>query len=827
MAINKKVQFLRNNSIYTGATGAAARTAAIAGMRGIATGSTTSGEIVDGQAILARYNAAGSASTGDVQTIYGIVHKGVNSKTGVTVYESSELLWAAINENVSTSTTISAGTGLSGGGQLNAETVTLSHKSKTVSRVADQENTPITSGTFTAVTGITDDGLGHMSMIKSAVFELPVDSAVTQEQLTASTSHPIILKVDDSASASARNKVYFSSAATIDKTGNIKTSGNMSATTVSGTTVKGVTVSATSAYGETISATTYLNLPASADVKVAQSGMTALDTDNYPILLKPNTTATDFTGGTYFSNDVTIDKSGNLSAKTSVKSAAISGGSVTASGNVRGGNVSADTISAATHVKSPTISGGSVTASGNIRGGNVSANTISAATHVKAPTISATSAYGATISGGTYLNLPAATSAANGVVKVVETTGATTGNTVMSQKAVTDAITGMISVADALVYKGTVAGTATSPGASLPAANKGDVYKVSTSGYVAGVKVEVGDMFICNTDNTASGTASTNWDVIQTNVDMANYVQTARTVTAGTGLSGGGNLGSDVTIRHKTVTVNTLTDQDTTSITDRTFTAVTAITDDGMGHMSSVKSAVFELPSASDSAVTQTSYTGTSAQPLLTKNGTGSGSVTTSATFVTAATIDGSGNIKTTGNVSGATISGANIYGATAISGANITAATAVRAGNVSAGTISAGTGIRAGNVSAGTITAATDLRAGNVSAATISAATHVKSATISGTNVYGPTISGGSLTVTGTVTAKDVTASTSVKSPSISGTSVYGPTISGTNITAANLVTASGFTATANASTASTDIDASILLSNGKNTNIIDCGTY
>ena len=62
------------------------------------TRSTTSGDIVDGQAILARYNAAGSASTGDVQTIYGIVHKGVNGKTGVTIYESAELLWAAINQ---------------------------------------------------------------------------------------------------------------------------------------------------------------------------------------------------------------------------------------------------------------------------------------------------------------------------------------------------------------------------------------------------------------------------------------------------------------------------------------------------------------------------------------------------------------------------------------------------------------------------------------------------------------------------------------------------------------------------------------------------------
>ena len=577
MAITKKIQFLRNNTIYTGADGAAARNAAIVGMRGIATGSTTSGDIVDGQAILARYNAAGSASTGDVQTIYGIVHKGVNGKTGVTIYESSELLWAAINA---------------------------------------------------------------MS-----------DTAMTQSSMTDST------------------------------------------------------------------------------------------TGNYPILLKMDTTSDPVTSGAYFANSVTINKDGELSA-TSVKATSISGGSVTASGNIRGGNVSAATItattdmragnmsagtitantgiragnvsaatiSAATSIYSPsvsgaTISGGSVTASGNIRGGNVSADTISAATHVKAPTISATSAYGATISGGTYLNLPAATSAANGVVKVVETTGTTSGNTVMSQKAVTDAITGMISVADALVYKGTVSGQSTSPGASLPKADKGDVYKVAAPGYVAGQKVEVGDMFICNTDNTASGTASTNWDVIQTNIDMANYVQTARTVTGSTGLSGGGNLGSDVVIRHDTITTTYSSVTASTLSHGGSFSAITSVGTDGMGHASGVTTTKFTLPDAPDTATTQSGYTDTTARPILLKSNTTTSAVTGGVAFVTAATIDGSGNFF----------------------------------------------------------------------------------------------------------------AKTSVSSPSISATS----------ITATNLVTASGFSATAAVSTASTDISASILLSNGKNTDTIDCGTY
>jgi hypothetical protein len=52
-----------------------------------------------------------------------------------------------------------------------------------------------------------------------------------------------------------------------------------------------------------------------------------------------------------------------------------------------------------------------------------------------------------------------------------------------------------------MVYKGVL--NATSSG--LPAANKGDTYKVSVAGNFNNTKpVEVGDMLICNTDNTAA-----------------------------------------------------------------------------------------------------------------------------------------------------------------------------------------------------------------------------------------------------------------------------------------------------------------------------------
>ena len=67
---------------------------------------------------------------------------------------------------------------------------------------------------------------------------------------------------------------------------------------------------------------------------------------------------------------------------------------------------------------------------------------------------------------------------------------------------------------DALRYQGALAA-----GATLPEAQKGDVYKVTSKGTIAGAKVEVGDMLICNTDGTPANTPA-NWDIIQGNIDV-------------------------------------------------------------------------------------------------------------------------------------------------------------------------------------------------------------------------------------------------------------------------------------------------------------------
>ena len=78
---------------------------------------------------------------------------------------------------------------------------------------------------------------------------------------------------------------------------------------------------------------------------------------------------------------------------------------------------------------------------------------------------------------------------------------------------------------DALIYAGTLEGGSTGAyGALTPAANQGAYYKVSKAGKIDGITVEVGDVLICNTDNTPAATSSNystvvnNWDMIQVNV---------------------------------------------------------------------------------------------------------------------------------------------------------------------------------------------------------------------------------------------------------------------------------------------------------------------
>lgn len=97
---------------------------------------------------------------------------------------------------------------------------------------------------------------------------------------------------------------------------------------------------------------------------------------------------------------------------------------------------------------------------------------------------------------------------------------------------------------DALLYKGTIAGSTTAGTVSMlpTTANAGWTYKVSTAGYIGSHYCQVGDMVVCNTDTTSGQTtvSSTDktpkfWDILQTNVDITTTITDtdAKVPTAG------------------------------------------------------------------------------------------------------------------------------------------------------------------------------------------------------------------------------------------------------------------------------------------------------
>lgn len=130
----------------------------------------------------------------------------------------------------------------------------------------------------------------------------------------------------------------------------------------------------------------------------------------------------------------------------------------------------------------------------------------------------------------TITNLSIAMFAA-GVIDTDGTLAANSDSRIATQKAVKTAVDaaksyadGLIAANDAMVFKGA---QDCSANPNYPAGNRGDTWRVSVAGKIggaSGIVVEVGDMFICLTDGTASGNQATvgaNWSVIQTNIDGA------------------------------------------------------------------------------------------------------------------------------------------------------------------------------------------------------------------------------------------------------------------------------------------------------------------
>jgi len=100
------------------------------------------------------------------------------------------------------------------------------------------------------------------------------------------------------------------------------------------------------------------------------------------------------------------------------------------------------------------------------------------------------------------------------------TLAANSDSRIASQKAVKTYVDASVPAYDAVTYKGVISSLAT-----FPAASKGDMYKITAAGAIGGTgpTVAIGDIAICNTDATVSGTyaaVGTKWDIIPaTNID--------------------------------------------------------------------------------------------------------------------------------------------------------------------------------------------------------------------------------------------------------------------------------------------------------------------
>ena len=130
---------------------------------------------------------------------------------------------------------------------------------------------------------------------------------------------------------------------------------------------------------------------------------------------------------------------------------------------------------------------------------------------------------------GTAQELTKASTSVYGATKLydgVDSDSTSLAATANAVKTAYDTAIGVVAAADALTFKGTLSGgdpTTT----YTPAADCGDTYKVEAEGLINGIPVEVGDLLICTTDETAQATSSNyntvkgNWVIVQNNVDGA------------------------------------------------------------------------------------------------------------------------------------------------------------------------------------------------------------------------------------------------------------------------------------------------------------------
>ena len=185
-----------------------------------------------------------------------------------------------------------------------------------------------------------------------------------------------------------------------------------------------------------------------------------------------------------------------------------------------------------------------------------------------------------------------------------------------------DQINSMINGIDAMVYRGTVGDTSRP---SLPTDNvrNGDTYKVAAAGTFGGHSCEIGDLLIATgTEGSEGIIGDITWTYIPSgdDIDTTYQLKTANNVISlynnATKLDNGtvtlakgtdievSTSGSTITVAHATKSVTTNeTISKTISDSDRTFTAITAITDSN-GHIASITPTEFTLPADNNTTYT-------------------------------------------------------------------------------------------------------------------------------------------------------------------------------------------------------------------------------
>lgn len=183
-------------------------------------------------------------------------------------------------------------------------------------------------------------------------------------------------------------------------------------------------------------------------------------------------------------------------------------------------------------------------------------------------------------------------------------------------------INSMINGIDAMVYRGTV-GDTSRPALPTDNVRNGDTYKVAAAGTFGGHSCKIGDLLIATgTEGSEGIIGDITWTYVPSgdDIDTTYQLKTANNVISlynnakkandGTvTLAKGTDIevstsGSTITISHATKSVTTNeTISKTISDSDRTFTAITAITDSN-GHIASITPTTFTLPADNNTTYT-------------------------------------------------------------------------------------------------------------------------------------------------------------------------------------------------------------------------------